>query len=179
MLRKLRIRKPDLEWLVQAGYLIPIPMTKSEPTRPALVSIAEEKRCFALTGAATECLEQLSSAFDVGACEETREALPPDRPTPEWRLKPRQLWYQGILVKHFRRSAPNQERILAAFEEQAWPVRILDPFPYEKKVAPVERLHDAVKRLNVSLEVPCLRFGGDGQGAGVCWRAIPMDALAG
>ena len=33
------------------------------------------------------------------------------------------------LVKHFKRSAVNQEILLAAFEEQGWPNRIDDPFP--------------------------------------------------
>ncbi|MBI1900417.1 MAG: hypothetical protein HYS13_04785 [Planctomycetia bacterium] len=74
------------------------------------------------------------------------------------------------MVKRFRRPAPNQERILARFEQLGWPERIDDPLPKAGEVVPTQRLHEAVKRLNGAQLRRLLHFWGDGTGRGVCWR---------
>ena len=91
--------------------------------------------------------------------------------TPRWDDVRRELWYGRILVKRFRRSAPNQELILRAFEQCGRPHRIDDPLCHSDVVDSVEGLHDAIKSLNRSRSKRrVLRFGGDGTGRGVCWH---------
>src|SRR5262249_44432444 len=51
----------------------------------------------------------------------------PDARRPKWDADRRELWYGAVLCKRYRRPAPNQEKILAAFEEDGWPGRIDDP----------------------------------------------------
>jgi hypothetical protein len=73
-------------------------------------------------------------------------------------------------VKWFRVPAGNQEAILAAFQEQRWPVRIDDPLPCRHGTDPKERLHAAIRRLNGRQLRRLLRFRGDGTGMGVRWE---------
>jgi hypothetical protein len=73
------------------------------------------------------------------------------------------------IVKQFKVPAANQELILTAFEEEAWPPHLSDPLPPAPAIAPKKRLHDTIDRLNRSQEVPMIRFHGDGTGQGVCW----------
>lgn len=89
---------------------------------------------------------------------------------PRWDPLKREFSYGGKLLKRFRRSAPNQERLLAAFEESGWPQRIDDPLPVDAEIVPAQRLHDTIKQLNRTLVEPLLHFHGDGTGRGVCWR---------
>jgi hypothetical protein len=91
---------------------------------------------------------------------------------PTWNPSLRELTFCGILVKRFRKSAPNQECLLSAFESQHWPDRIANPLPIDTAIPAIDRLRDAVKRLNKTLHSPVLRFGGDGTGEGVTWRAL-------
>ena len=53
-----------------------------------------------------------------------------------------------LLVKRFKVPAPNQEMILAAFEEESWPVRIDDPLPVHPCLAAKRRLHETITSLN-------------------------------
>lgn len=99
---------------------------------------------------------------------------------PYWDAARRELWFDGILLKRFKKPGPNQELILAAFERQGWPKRIDDPLPFKADISPVDRLHDAVKRLTRSLDVPLVKFGGDGKGSGARWRPVsppPEDGI--
>src|SRR5262249_19894178 len=48
---------------------------------------------------------------------------------PVWDSDRRELRFHEILVKQFKLPAPNQEMVLAAFEEEDWPPRIDDPLP--------------------------------------------------
>jgi hypothetical protein len=65
-----------------------------------------------------------------------------------------------VVLKHFRRSAPNQERLLSAFEAAGWPREIDDPLPRVDGVVPGERLHDTIKWLNHCLEPQLILFCG-------------------
>ena len=78
----------------------------------------------------------------------------------------------GLVVKQFKLPAPNQETILAAFEEEDWPPRIDDPLPPKSNLAGKNRLHDTIKCLNRNHRKRLLRFNGDGTGEGVLWAAL-------
>ncbi|MFL5243661.1 MAG: hypothetical protein ACJ8FY_16270 [Gemmataceae bacterium] len=58
------------------------------------------------------------------------------RRKPRWIATVRQLWCNGRLVKQFKRSAPCQELILTAFEEEHSPQYIDDPLPATKTSMP-------------------------------------------
>jgi len=50
-----------------------------------------------------------------------RKSKTPRARRPRWDGERCELWLGNVLVKRFRRPAPNQEAILAAFEELGWP----------------------------------------------------------
>lgn len=95
---------------------------------------------------------------------------------PHYDAEEHELWYRGRLVKRFIRSAPWQEMILAAFEEEGWPGSIDDPLPGTRTGDPVERLHDAVKGLNHAQAAKLLRFHTARQGRGIRWEAVVKNA---
>jgi hypothetical protein len=89
---------------------------------------------------------------------------------PHWDPVRRELSVSEKIMKRFRVPAPNQELILAAFQEEGWPDTIDDPLPHSGDTAPQTRLHAAINRLNGKQLDPSLRFHGNGSGNGVCWR---------
>jgi hypothetical protein len=90
---------------------------------------------------------------------------------PIWDHNRRELWFGGCLIKRFKVRAPNQERILDAFQEEAWPSCIDNPFPGGLKAAAYEQLHDAIKNLNRHMLCQRLRFHGDGSGLRARWSS--------
>jgi hypothetical protein len=87
---------------------------------------------------------------------------------PRWNADRNELTFRGQLVKLFRRPALNQQLILSAFEEEAWPEFIHDPLPHSPSIDPHERLQSTIKSLNRH-QVHCLiRFRGNG-GTTVFW----------
>jgi hypothetical protein len=99
---------------------------------------------------------------------------------PHWDQQRRELRCGELLVKAYRRPAPNQELVLAAFEEEGWPPQIDDPLPGSYELDTKQRLHDTIVRLNRNQKHRLLVFRGDGSGKGLCWalRATtnPADA---
>jgi hypothetical protein len=89
---------------------------------------------------------------------------------PRWDAQRRELTIAGHVVKRFRLPAPNQESILTAFEEEGWPLRILDPLPPKFEMDCKRRLHETIKTLNRHHMVKIIRFCGDGTGQGVLWE---------
>ncbi len=100
---------------------------------------------------------------------QTQTNSPPRDAIPAWDGRCRQLWLGEVLVKEFRQLARNQEAILAAFQEEGWPPCIDDPLPGVAGQDASERLHNAIKRLNIQL-VRLLRFSTDGTGQGALWQ---------
>ena len=92
---------------------------------------------------------------------------------PSWDRDRPELRWGNTVVKRFKVPAPNQELILAAFQEDGWPVRIDDPLPPHPELDPKRRLHDTINSLNRSQKLPLIRFLGDGSGQGVRW--CPVD----
>ena len=95
---------------------------------------------------------------------------------PEWDRDRQELRLGNLVVKQFKVPAPNQELILAAFQEERWPVRIDDPLPPHPELDPKRRLHDTINSLNRSQKHPLIRFLGDGSGQGVRWGFAGREA---
>lgn len=74
-----------------------------------------------------------------------------------------------VVVKRFQRTAPNQELVLAAFEEHGWPERVDDPLPGDADLVAQERLHDTIKCLNRGVRPRLIHFRGDGTGKRILW----------
>ena len=88
---------------------------------------------------------------------------------PRWDRDRLELRLDHLIVKQFRAPAANQETILAALEEEGWPVRIYDPLPPHPNQEPRRRLHDTIHSLNRNQKNKLIRFEGDGTGQGVRW----------
>lgn len=88
---------------------------------------------------------------------------------PRWDRDRQELRVGDLLVKQFKVPAPNQEVILAAFEEESWPVRIDDPLPVHPCLAAKRRLHETITSLNRNQKRRLITFSGDGSGQGVRW----------
>jgi hypothetical protein len=100
-------------------------------------------------------------------------SLPAGKPRlPLWKPDLRELHYEAQLVKRFKVPAPNQERLLAAFQEEGWRARIDDPLPPQPGQDTKRRLHDTIKSLNRHQVCCLLRFRGDGTGQGAIWERV-------
>ena len=97
---------------------------------------------------------------------------------PQWDAEYRTLRVGQCVVKEYRVPSPNQEAILAAFQEEGWPHRIHDPLPPLGDIEPKSRVHDTIKRLNRHHKERLIRFRGDGTGEGVCWEYVEAATLA-
>lgn len=91
---------------------------------------------------------------------------------PCWDAEHRELTFDFRVVKRFKWVAVNQEAVLSAFQEEAWPVRIFDPLPPSPEIDSKRRLHDTIKCLNQRHQFDRIRFHGDGTGEGVTWQAL-------
>ena len=88
-----------------------------------------------------------------------------------WDAQLRELRVGDVVLKRFRQPAVSQETILAAFEEEGWPLHIDNPLPGHDDGDAVDRLHGAVRRLN-NQRKGLIRFECDGRGEGVFWKLI-------
>ena len=89
---------------------------------------------------------------------------------PKWDCDRQELRVGNILVKQFKVPALNQERILAAFEEECWPIHIDDPLPPHPEQDSKRRLHDTIISLNRNQKYPLIHFSGNGNGQGIRWE---------
>lgn len=89
---------------------------------------------------------------------------------PVWDRRRRELRLGKTVIKEFVWPAPNQERILHAFQQAGWPNQIRDPLPRKRGICPKRRLHDAIKCLNRNRMHRDIKFHGDGTGQGVLMR---------
>lgn len=96
---------------------------------------------------------------------------------PRWDRDRQELRLGTMVVKQFKVPAVNQERILAAFEEEGWPTKIHDPLPPAADQDPKRRLHDTINSLNRNQKRHLIRFLGDGSGQGVRWDLAFDDVL--
>ena len=183
----------DLRWLTRCGYVVHAEETTSckESTRtfrPEGEFSFSRRSCLILSPegatAARAILTRRRARPATG--NSRRGASSPVEPdlavvsegcVPRWDSQLRELRWRGLLVKRFRVPSPNQELVLAAFEEEGWPRHVDDPLPPSEGNVAYRRLHDAIRNLNQRQVNPVLRFKGDGRARGVCWEALPAGRL--
>jgi hypothetical protein len=116
------------------------------------------------TGAGEECSDHRVKTFSEIVASDGVESKP------IWDRDRQQLRAGAAIVKQFKVPAPNQEAVLAAFQEEDWPPRIDDPLWPQPEQDPKRRLHDTINSLNRNQKHPIVRFLGDGSGQGVRWE---------
>jgi len=144
-----------------------------------------ERTCFVLTSAGVVAArESCGARSDDGASHpfmirvsEGTAATEPCVPT--WDAEKRLLCIDGQIVKRFKWRAKNQETVLAAFEEEGWPVRIDDPLPPQPEQDSKRRLSDTIKCLNRKQQHQLIHFCGDGTGQGIIWELVERDGSSG
>jgi hypothetical protein len=167
----------DLRWLLYRGYLAHAvettgPHDDHRSFRPAGKIALAAASCFILTPTGANFLR------DGGAAASSAVPAAPGTALPFWDKDRRALTFANHLVKQFKVPAPNQEMILAAFQEESWPARIDDPLPLHAAIDPKRRLHDTINSLNRNQRQPLLRFLGDGSGEAVRWEPVAMEGVA-
>jgi hypothetical protein len=177
-----------LRWLVCKGYVA----HAAEITEPSDVTRTfrrvhttglkfGRRTCFVLTeagmafaAALIDCPSLFSHPHAAGlqSDDSNAGAAADDAVGPRWDRDRQELRVGGVVVKQYKVPAANQERVLAAFEEEGWPVHVDDPLPPSGELDPKRRLHDTINSLNRNQKVSLIRFFGDGSGEGVRWELI-------
>jgi hypothetical protein len=191
LLRRSGLTNSDIRWLLVKGLLIhavelvPPPAGKRRAFAVCQSLALQERSCFILTPEGV----RFALAFDVAPHDADRIlpvaaeslALPTAVETPGseaeagipyWDKDRRMLLFRNQIVKQFKVPAPNQELLLAAFQEEGWPHHIDDPLPRVGLIDPKRRLHDTIATLNRNQRARLLRFFGDGHAQGLCWEAL-------
>lgn len=173
----------DVRWLIAKGFVehafeMTLPGEENRTFRRIGKLMLTDRTCLVLTEAGAEfasrvCREMNQSAQPMNHANKTQPGL---ITPPTWDPDRHELRWNGHLVKCYRVHAPNQETILAVFEEENWPPRIDDPLPPHPEQNPKRRLHDTINSLNRRQKFPVLHFMGDGSGQGVRWE-VNLDAL--
>jgi hypothetical protein len=170
----------DLRLLVSLGYLAHAIETtwpqSGHRSFQGVTNLALSARsCFVLTESGVQLARNLRATADAADWSNRLPAgntplMAEPGNTPHWDRFRRELRVAGVVVKHFRVPAPNQEAILTAFEEERWPPHIDDPLPPRAGLDSKERLHEAISRLNRNQRHRLILFHGDGTGRGICWE---------
>jgi hypothetical protein len=202
-LQRLGLASSDGRWLVRKGLVAcACETTTARDERrkftPAARPPFSSGTCFVLTDEGLRVARRIARGRPVLI----GQPLLPDNPVPRsvparperrarhvdgprWDRDRRELRVDGHIVKKYRVPAPNQEIILAVFEEESWPPRVDDPLPPKPGVDSQRRLHDTINSLNRSQKHRLMRFFADGLGRGVGWellaepRGLGEDALPG
>jgi len=181
-----------LRWLASMSYVEhAFEVTTSRDTvrkfRPSRNLSFFNRTCFVLTDAGVSFVATLSGEplahFSPGGVRQASWSMQ-SASVPLWTSESRSLSVGRMVIKKYRIPSPNQETVLAAFQEEGWPCRIDDPLrPQANQVAKC-RLHDTIKCLNRHHQHRLIRFRGDGTGEGVCWEFVnaspvfhPTDAV--
>ncbi len=183
-LRKLGLASNDLRYLVRKGLvdharemtIVGQDGRKFQQTGDLTFT---KRTCFVLTSsgvaAAREALAtSLGSNGPPPVASTAPDAPAPttDVVIPKWDPERRELRVDGRVVKRFKWHAENQERVLAAFDEEGWPFRIDDPLPPHEEQDSKRRLSDTIKCLNRKQADELVHFRGDGSGEGVVWEPV-------
>ena len=194
-LHALGLTPSDLRWLVCKGYVehareVTQPGEDGRAFRPTGDLTFSKRTCCVLTERGLSFLEGMgidgtsrdsqdgrvdspsASTGDHSANGQTDGRLVRPNRKPVWDAQHKELRLARLLVKRFRWRAPNQETLLAVFEEEEWTHRIDDPLPRMPEQDPRRRLHDTIKCLNRNQENRLIRFHGDGTGEGVVWELV-------
>jgi hypothetical protein len=182
-LRRTGLTNSDLRWLAYQGIVEhaaegAMASSLSGRTFHRTGTLTFTKRtCFVLTkaGAAlarTRCESPAPAPLDKPETPPSAVAGPP---VPKWDMERQELRVGALVVKQFKVPAPNQEIILAAFQEEGWPPRIDDPLPPHAEQDSKRRLHDTITTLNRHQKHRLIRFSGDGSGEGVRWEFVSPE----
>ena len=168
-LRERGLTNGDLRWLVCSKFVehgrerTKTGAESREFQHSAGLSFSK-KTCFVLTDMGASYIGQL---FVLGESSESAPLV-----VPKWDRELQELRLGESIVKRFKVPAPNQEMILAVFEEENWPVYIDDPLTPHPAIDPRRRLHDTINSLNRNQKANLIQFRGNGSGDGVRWELI-------
>ncbi|MEX2113733.1 MAG: hypothetical protein WD845_11140 [Pirellulales bacterium] len=206
-LRRLRLSNNDLRWLLARGMIehaveVAGNGGSGRTFRKRARAVFGKRSCFILTGAGATLARELRGATDsiartiaialpqngISPSVDSADAAPADRwasghasggstPTPRWDRDRHELRFGLQLVKRFTLPSPDQESVLAAFEEQHWPARIDDPWLSARSASEQARLLATIQRLNQGQRLSLIRFGCDG-GRSVLWQLDPKPVPA-
>jgi hypothetical protein len=150
VLRGYGLSHSDLRWLVCQGIIehgaeVDAPKEDSRTFIETGSLTFKKRTCFVLTAFGAEITRTLHgpSALDNVRVQNLLPS-PSASIVPEWDNDRLQLRVNGELVKQFKLPAPNQELILAAFQEEGWPPRIDDPLPPHVEQNSKRRLRDTI-----------------------------------
>jgi hypothetical protein len=191
-LRAAGLTNSDLRWLVCKEYVehareitLPGEMRRSFHGHGGLIFF--KRSCFILTPSGREAAEAeatprpTTESTPAAPSAELEDAViayarqpngQKPKAAPHWDGQRHQFRVGGVLVKEFKVHSPNQETVLAAFQEEGWPPRIDDPLPPHAEIDPKRRLHDTIKSLNRNQKNRLIQFMGDGSGEAVRWEPI-------
>lgn len=95
--------------------------------------------------------------------------------TPHWDANAGRLYFAGRLVKEFRRPAPNQRRVLGAFQRVQWLPKIENPF-FADRIgfdAAAETLRNTAEALNDGhCAEGLIRFGTGSNCSSIYWQIV-------
>jgi len=187
----LGLSRADLRWLVWQGFLEHAEEISSQPLSDRTFQASGRlafciETCFVLTpsGLSAACFLISDSAghsdssgqppatdprVDSGDGSSASYLL---LVKPQWNCDLKRLSLGKVVVKEYRRPAPNQHCILAAFQEEEWPLRIDDPLRPTPDIVPAQRLHETIAALNRCQSQPVLRFSVDACGSGIRWLIV-------
>lgn len=203
-LESIGLDRTDLRWLVCRGFVEHAHESAGSGEHhrefhPARRLSFSESSCFVLTqtgaefarnrftGSSASAPSQLSPSSSIprgnGSNGLNRTDAPSAStgagpPKPHWDAEYNELRLGDQVVKAYKLPSPNQETVLAAFEEDGWPPRIDDPLAPEPDIDPKRRLHDTIRSLNRNQKSKLLRFMGDGTGEGIRWSLVREEAEA-
>jgi hypothetical protein len=129
--------------------------------------------CFVLTEHGASHVRRWLDAPADDSDDDPNELL-----TPKWDSELQELRVGTTIIKRFKVPARNQETVLAAFQEEGWPVFLDDPLPPHLEIDPKRRLHDTINSLNRNQKNDLIRFRGNGSGEGIRWELIrPPESM--
>jgi hypothetical protein len=179
-LRRTGLAQCDLRWLACKGYIQQDaagfkPCGGERSSTRSTAKRVSDRSSFVLTARGTALAQALLLRWAESGNESASSlSIIPhaalSAPIPCWDRQRRELRIGPSIVKRFFVPAENQEAILAAFEEEAWPAHIDDPLSPVPGIDPKRRLHSTIQCLNRNQQAKLLHFHGDGYGRGVRWE---------
>ncbi len=164
-LESLGAKESDLRSLVAGGFLTHAHETSSKNDSVRRFKSNDEldqRSCFVMPEST------LDTFLDYNLVDCTISDIKTMKP--KWDFDKTELRFGGQLIKKYSWRAPNQERLISAFQSQGWPVQIDNPLEIDELVDTKRRLHDTIKCLNRRFLRNLIRFHGDGTGKAVQWR---------
>lgn len=188
-LRDAGVSNSDLRWLACKGFVehadeITSASQSERSFLPRHILTLSDDTCFIPTEDGINLAQQLRRTPSTGQINGFHETAATNGQAVSaivvWNPERRELTVNSDVVKRFRVPAPNQQLVLTAFQEEGWPERIDDPLPPAQGIQPKRRLHATINCLNRNQKLHLIRFGGDGNGHGICWHLVSKyEATAG